>query len=432
MKLIDKLKARLAAIAERLEAIVSVAETEQDGAMTDEQRAEFDALLTEKKGVIADLERAEAAAALSRPQDPGTGRTIPAGSGARVHDNRGDDPQQGFADMAEFAHAVRAASNPNAPVIDQRLNIVGAPTNFHRETSSSDGYMVPPAMREAIWRAVFEADGILQLVNPEPTESNSVQLLADETTPWGATGVQASWAAEGSQMTPSRLATQARNVALHKLFAFVTATDELLRDAPRLANRLTVQAAEAINYKAGEAIVNGDGVGKPLGWSTSAASVEIAKEGSQAADTVVAANVAKMLSRLLMFGGSPVWLINQDVLPQLVTMTLGDQPIWMPPNQGMTQAPGGFLLGRPVRFSEHCATVGDAGDIQLVNPAGYYAATKAGGISFASSMHLFFDYDIEAFRWTFRLGGQPYMSAPQSPAKGASTRSHFIRLAART
>ena len=89
------------------------------------------------------------------------------------------------------------------------------------------------------------------------------------------------------------------------------------------------------------------------------------------------------------------------------------------------------LLGRPIRFSEHCKTLGTVGDIQLVDPKGYYALTKAGGIKFASSIHLYFDYGLQAFRWTIRLGGQPHLAAPVSPANGSTTKSHFVALATR-
>ncbi|HEY7824690.1 MAG TPA: phage major capsid protein, partial [Acidimicrobiia bacterium] len=368
------------------------------------------------------------------PSEPaGSGRgEAPAGSGARSRENIQDDPMRGFRDAGDFAAAVREACMPSGD-LDDRLRILGAPSNFHRETGSSDGYMVPPAVRDEVWRVAFADEGLLQQFAPEPTSGNQVQLFADESTPWGATGVQANWASEGNQFSPSRLANKGRTVQLHKLYAFVLATEELVADAARLASRLTLTAGQAINYKATDAIVNGDGVGKPLGYMDSGALVSVAKESGQAAATVVAANVAKMYSRLLMGqGGDAFWLTNQDVLPQLMTMTLGDQPIWTPPSSGFANAPGGFLMGRPIRFSEHCETLGTVGDVQLVNPRGYYAATKQGGVSFASSIHLYFDYDIEAFRWTFRLGGQPYLSAPVSPAKGSATKSHFVALANRS
>ncbi|MHA1572153.1 MAG: phage major capsid protein, partial [Alphaproteobacteria bacterium] len=244
-----------------------------------------------------------------------------------------------------------------------------------------------------------------------------------------ATGIQAKWRAEASQMTATKLVTEPRQVRLHELYAFATATDSLIEDAPRLQDRLMRKAPQAIRYKIDEAIINGTGVGQPQGYFNSAALISVAKEGSQAADTIVTNNIAKMYSRLLSSGLSRAfWLVNSDVLPQLMTLVIGNQPIWTPPNAGLRDAPGGFLLGRPVVFSEHAKTLGDKGDIQLLDLMGYYAANKRSGIKFDSSMHLFFDYGMQAFRWTFRFGGQPYLSAPVAPANGANTKSHFVTL----
>jgi HK97 family phage major capsid protein len=187
----------------------------------------------------------------------------------------------------------------------------------------------------------------------------------------------------------------------------------------------------AIRWKVNKAIVEGSGVAQPKGYMNAGCLVTVAKESGQTADTVTAANVAKMYARVIN-PGNAAWYINQDVLPQLITMTLGQQPVWTPPSTGLVNAPGGLLFGRPVRFSEHCATLGDAGDIHLVNlRQGYYAITSEGGIQAASSMHLYFDYGLQAFRWTFRMNGQPFLSAAISPNKGSTTRSHFVTLAER-
>ena len=106
-------------------------------------------------------------------------------------------------------------------------------------------------------------------------------------------------------------------------------------------------------------------------------------------------------------------------------------PIARNRSAGCREAPGGRLLGRPILFTEHAKTVGDKGDLQLVNPNGYEAFRKQSGVQFAESIHLYFDYNIRAFRWIFRIGGQPVLSAPVSPAKGSNTKSHFVALADR-
>lgn len=333
----------------------------------------------------------------------------------------------GFRSMAEFANSVRAAAMVGH--VDERL--AAAPsTTMQNGGAVGEGYLVPPEFRQAIWSLVFEGSDLLGRFVPEPTNSNAVSITKDETTPWGSTGVQAYWGSELGAMTASRHAHVSQLVELHKLYAFVAASDELLSDAPRLASRLTVAAAAAIRWKAGESLMTGNGVGKPFGFMNSAALVSVAKESGQAAATIVAANVGKMFSRLLAQGmGGAFWLANPDTLPQLMVLAIGNQPIWTPPNAGFADAPGGYLLGRPIIFSEHGETLGTKGDIVLVSPPGYYLATKdGGGIDFASSIHLWFDQAATAFRWTFRLGGQPMLSAPVNPAKGSNTKSHFVSL----
>lgn len=398
--------------------------------LTAEEMTRDDAINARLSAINTELEREERLRAYEREVAPAAAATNLA-AGIQVRDRIEDDPMRGFANAADFGRAVHAASRPSSAFIDDRLRFGAAPTSYHQETGTSEGYMVPPAMRDAIWANVYGDESLLSMVDHEPTSSNSVELITDESTPWGSTGIQANWRSEGSQMSPSKLATNADSVKLHELYAFALSTEELLQDAPRLNNRLTTKAGEAIRYKINEAFVNGTGAGQPLGWMNSAAKVTQAKEGSQVAATVVAANVAKMYARVINPNRAE-WLINQDVFPQLLTMTLSNQPIWTPPASGFSNAPGGILLGRPVRILENCATVGTEGDIQLVNGDGYYAASRDSAPQFASSMHLYFDYNMQAFRWTFRLAGQPFMSAPISPAKGSTTRSHFVTLAVRS
>jgi HK97 family phage major capsid protein len=336
----------------------------------------------------------------------------------------------GFHNLAEFAVSVRNFQVNGA--MDPRLG--AAPTGFQQnQGSGGEGILVPAEFREQIWSMVFDDGNLLGACNPEPTSGNSVGIIKDETTPWGASGVQAYWRAEGTQMVASKASVTPTIMQLHELYAFVLATQEVLDDAPRLQNRITVQAANAIRWKAFEAVMTGDGNGKPLGFMNSAALVTVSKESGQAADTITVPNVLKMYSRLLRMGGRPMWLANSDTLPQLGQLTIGNVPAWLPLNQPLAGAPdGGVFLGRPLMFNEHSATLGDLGDIAAVDLSGYALATKSGGgIDFAASIHLFFDYNISAFRWIFRLGGQPYLSKPVSPAKGANTKSHFVALEAR-
>lgn len=403
--------------------------------LSDDDRAKLDGLESELDGVkqgIAQLERHhERERNLSvTPAVPVVGPLV-----RSVHDNIEDDPRRGFVNIGDFAMAVyRLGASPSLP--DPRLAALSRhaqPTGQMQESGAAEGFMVPPEMRREIFELIFELNDLLGMVDSEPTNSNAVDLLADESTPWGTTGIQVRWRAEASQMTTSKLETLTRTVKLEELYAFVLATEELLADAPRLNDRLTRKTADAFSWKIGETIFQGTGAGVPLGFMQSAALVSVAKESGQAADTVNATNLLKMFSRLLQSGvARSVWFANSDVLPQIGVMSIANQPVWIPQPAGMRAAPGGVLLGRPLIFTEHAKTIGDKGDIVIIDPKGYFAPRKQAGIEFAESMHLYFDYNIRAFRWIMRFGGQPHLSAPVTPPNSALTKSHFVTLDERT
>jgi HK97 family phage major capsid protein len=413
-------------------AAIMEAVNQAGGVMTPEQSAEFDKLEAEHKAAEETKARKERLESIKASQAQSEGRKVKALPRVEhVSEGIERDPMQGFEDLGDFARAV-AASCAEGGQIDDRLRIQGAPSSPAKGFADDTGYAVPAGMRDSIWAEVYGAkDDVVGLVDQEPTNSNAVELVKDESTPWGSTGVQAYWGAEGAQLTASQLDLSGELVRLHKVHAMVNASSEILEDGPRLARRLNVAAPAAIRYTIGDAIINGNGVGKPLGVLSAGSLVTVAKESGQAAATIVDDNITKMYSRLLASATNrAVWLVNQDVFSQLAALTLGDQPIWLPPN-GLAGGPLGTLLGRPVYSIEQCATLGTVGDIILMDPSGYYMPVKAGGTRFDSSMHLYFDYDVMSFRWTFRCGGRPYLSNTISPAKGSATRSQIIALATR-
>lgn len=425
MSKLQKLKQRLGELkAEGLKIVEAAEKDERD--FTDDESAKFAAIETDIKDLEKDIATEEAMIERRRTMQG----AAPTGPRIEVHE---PDPELtgGFKDIGEFAVAVHGAVNANrvGGAVDSRLVAVAGA--HQGGGSAGEGYSLPPQYRDQVWEVVSQVDEYGPLIDEEPTARREVKLMADETTPWGTSGIKAYWRSEGSKMNATQLSDEGRNVQLHELYTLALATEELLEDAPRLGNRLTNKAGQAIAYKKNLGIVEGTGAGQPLGWSKSAALITVGKESGQAADTIVTANVIKMFSRLQMIPGDrPFWKVNQDTLPQLMTMTIGDRPIWIPPT-GLAGAPGGFLLGLPVRFSEFAQTLGDKGDIELISPKGYYGARRASGPQFATSIHLYFDYGLQAFRWMFRYGGQPHLSAPINPKNGSATKSHFVTLAER-
>ena len=419
-----------------IQARLATAEGENRDLTADEQTA-HDAEMGQLAGLTRRIERAQtaitAASAIGGVATGGTGAT---GGGGQQEQRQSritfaaTPENAGFANLAEFAHAVRCA-NPAAGQSFRMDDRLAAPGNVHMEQGDAAGsYLFPAEFRQQIVNLVFDTgnDPIMDLIDPDPTASNRVVGLGDETTPWGNSGIVAAWRSEGEQMQPSRMSLTPRETKLNELYAFVLATEELLEDAPRVATLLTNHAAAAIRWKAADAFMYGDGIEKPLGWMNSPATIAVAKDAGQTAATITASNVARMWARMIM-PSQASWLVNSDVMPTMMAMNdAGGRPLWFGNYQ---ESPGGVLLGRPVVFNEHSRSVGQNGDIQFVNPNGYEAFRKQNGVSFADSIHLYFDYNIRAFRWVFRIGGQPVLSKPVAPANGGNTKSHFVTLAER-
>ena len=130
-----------------------------------------------------------------------------------------------------------------------------------------------------------------------------------------------------------------------------------------------------------------------------------------------------------------VWFINQNIEPQLFTMSLavgtGGIPIYMPAN-GLSGSPYGQLMGRPVIAIEQCQTLGTVGDIILADMSQYILADK-GGMQTASSIHIAFTTDESVFRFVYRVDGQPIWNSALTPYKGtvANSLSPFVALATR-
>jgi HK97 family phage major capsid protein len=223
---------------------------------------------------------------------------------------------------------------------------------------------------------------------------------------------------------------------LHKLLALVPITDELLSDSVALGSYLAKKLPISIRWKTDEAILFGTGNGQPLGALQSNAAIVQAKDSGQATQTLTALNLANMISRLPAGSfGRAVWFINNNVLPALFTLTLGNYPIYLPasnPSVGGIQInPYGTLLGRPVIVSQHAKSFSSQGDVCLLDLSYYRTITKPEGIKTDMSLHLYFDADAAAFRATFRIDGQPAIYNPIAPANGSTNLSPFVQLAAR-
>lgn len=339
----------------------------------------------------------------------------------------------GFRSIGEWAVAARKTKNGQP---DNR--ILNAPSTYGSEGTAADGgYALPPDFRQEIMKLVSAEDQLLSRTDQQITSSNAITLPLDSTTPWQSSGgLLGGWFAEGAAITGSKPALGELKVTAYKLGALVPMTDELLEDIPAMTRYLQRKVPEKLNFLINDAIIAGDGSGKPQGLLSAACKVAVAKETSQTAATVNATNLVKMYNRMYApCRANAVWLVNQDVEAQLQLLTMPGTnpsvPAYMPPG-GFSQNPYATLFGRPVLPFESCSALGTEGDIILADLSQYLSVVKAGGLRSDVSIHLYFDSDHTAFRFVMRVGGQCYWPAAITRKNGSNTLSCVVTLATRS
>jgi len=356
-----------------------------------------------------------------------------------VTDNVAKDPKGGFQSAGEYFKSVFAASQirTTGGAIDNRLLIgASAPAVFGNEASGQDGgFAIPPEFSKEIFMLSLGDNALLPYTDDVNIDGNTMAFPKDETTPWGTNGIRAYWQGEATAGTQTKPALGLNSLRLKKLMALVPISDEMLGDTSALASYLPKKIGSSMQWKTNEAILFGPGGALPAGALNSGAALVIAKESAQSTATLLAMNLAKMIAALPE-GSFPnsVWIINNDVLPALFTMTLGNYPIYLPSGVvpgGIQGSPYGTLLGRPIIVSQHAKSFSSQGDVNLVDLSYWQAITKAAGMETATSMHLYFDADATAFRTTFRMDGMSKLSAAISPANRSNKLSPFVQLGAR-
>lgn len=344
-----------------------------------------------------------------------------------------------FRSFGEQMQAVIRAGQPGG-ALDPRLS-TRAVMGMSEGMPSDGGFLVQTDFASELLKRTYETGQVASRCRRIPVSggANGMKINAiDEISRadgsrWG--GVRAYWTAEAGDKTNATPSFRQMELSLKKLTGLAYATDELLADANALESVLMTAFSEEFGFKLDDAIINGDGAGKPMGVMVSPALVSVAKEAGQPADTLQPENIIKMWSR--MYNRSrlnSVWFINQDIEPQLFTLGIlvgtGGSTVYMPPG-GLSSQPYGTLFGRPVIPIEQCATLGDKGDILLADMSQYVLIEK-GGVQSASSIHVRFVNDESVFRFVYRVDGQPIWHSPLTPYKGSSnTVSPFITLDAR-
>ncbi len=345
-----------------------------------------------------------------------------------------------FDGWGEYARATyhRADRFKDYSEIRTKLDKLNEIRNAYGSTIPADGgFLIPETLRAEVLSVALETAIMRPRARVIPMETLRVPFPTIDSTSNASSvhgGIQAFWTEEAGSLIESQ--SQFGRVVLDakKLTALAAVPNELYTDSLISLEAFIGQAyPEAITWFEDLAFIRGSGAGEPLGRNLAGnpARVSVAKEGAQAADTVLWANIVKMYARMLPTSlGRAVWVANLDVFPQLAQMAdAGGNGIWIAQGTGSEGAPM-TILGRPVIFTEKMETVGDQGDIAFVDPA-YYLIGDRQAMTMESSTHARFTSDVTVTKFICRVDGRPWMQSPITPNKGAATLSPFVVLDAR-
>jgi HK97 family phage major capsid protein len=396
--------------------------------LTEAEQTEYKNTIAEAKKVEAEIDTEKEVEALAEKRNQAENKPFRPAAEPKRHDvprlfnNFGDQLKA----VKDVATGVR---------VDDRLIQINNALGGNEGIGADGGFAVQTDFAGMMLDTAAKSGEILSRVdsyqisgNADGVKWNDIDESSVATTVFG--GVQVYWAAEAASVTATKPKIREKKLALEKLMGVAYATYELEQDSNFVSQLYTRAFEVAIQRTLESAIVSGDGIGKPTGFLTGAALVQVAKEAGQAAATVNYTNIAKMYNRIL-DKSNGVWVLHPDVQEQLEFLEfpvgVGGVPVYLPAS---SQGTLNTLKGKPIVESDQCSAVGALGDINFIDLKQYLLIYK-GGIDTAASMHVQFLTAENCFRFIFRANGIPKYNNTMTIKNSSNARSHYIGLAAR-
>lgn len=346
-----------------------------------------------------------------------------------------DEADQPFESLAQQLEAVKTFASSYGQQYDPRLKslAIKAPLGLNEGIPSQGGFLLSPTISAEFLKPIHEEGVFSRLVRRLPVGGNSNSGWIngiDETSRvngsrWG--GVQAYWRAEAGTVTATKPKFRRVNWELNALEALMYITDEQLQDAAMTAAIARESAAEELMFKVNDAILSGDGVGKPLGVLNSGALISATRTN---ANDILFADILGMWQRLHpAHRANSYWFVNSEAEPKLDQLYLTTSL----ESRYVTYGTDGVMRikGRPVIVTEFNPGLGAVGDILLADMTDYLMWEK-GGVQSSINPWIQWLTSEQAFKFTLRVDGKPATYSALTPYKGTNTQSPYVALAATT
>lgn len=376
----------------------------------------------------------------NRPWRPST--VVP---GERSQNNQKLD-DGGFANLGEFIDAVRFGDPKgrlrSLPQSNGEARATAVPEAFRSQilpgsvraewtmgTGSEGGFAVPsqtaggdPLMLQVEGPIVRPRATVVPAGNP-PDAAISMPAFHQ-----GADGilggVQVRWTGEGDEKPETSGKLREVTLQPHEVSATTVVSDKLLRNWQAADAFISSLLRKAVDHTEDIVALRGDGVAKPLGVANSTGALAVNRA---LANKISYADVVQMLAKLLPDStGRAVWVANQSVLPELVSLTDGaGRYIFI---QGdATKGIPTTLAGIPIRFTGKTPALGTKGDLMLVDFS-YYLLKDGSGPFIAASEHVYFKQNKTVVKVYWNVDGKGWCIEPLLLDDGVTQVSPYVIL----
>ena len=301
---------------------------------------------------------------------------------------------------------------------------------MNTQTGADGGYAIQTDFANRIMDSMIQQSEILNRIDRYQVSANAnevyVTMVNETTTANVFGGIQCYVVEEGAQIPTTKPSLKQIRLGLKKLAALAFVTDEQMRDSTFTGALLERGFALAMARQREKEIIT-NVIANP-------GTTVIAKEASQAADSVVGKNFLKMRNALISTSRrNAIWTMHPDVSAELPEMYLSgahtDKFIYMPEN-GISVQGYDRLFGREIIESDFCSALGDKGDVLYWNPFEYLEVFK-GGIDTATSIHVAFDTAQMAFRAISYVNGMCKYDQGITLVNSTTQRASYVTLADR-
>jgi HK97 family phage major capsid protein len=330
---------------------------------------------------------------------------------------RGVDPGRCLGDF------LLRVKNADAAGLEKVYGSYRSKTALAEGGGTTGGYLVPPELRYDLMRDVAEFEVLRRFgALVVPMTSSTLNLpLPDATTTGGSGipgyfgGINLSWTTEAKSRTENA-EPKWQEIVLKaaEMSGYALTSNNLLRDAPGLEAVLRVLFARAIAYFEDQAFLNGDGVGKPLGFIQSPAAKAVARQTS---GSVTVQDFAKMAAALLPASWNrAVWTLHPTALEkvlQISTVVLNEER--------------SLIWGRPFAITDKASILGTAGDVALFDPGLYVIGDRECiEVAVSNEEPTGFLKNQSVWRLVNRVDGRPWLSSTVTLPGGGTVGSCVV------